>query len=66
MTVSAQCERTGSGSPGRQGCLVPAQHPCEEVKGQLRENVRVDLMMVRGGGVSGYWKSQEFPTDSFN
>ena len=27
-----QCEHTGSGSPGCQGCLDAAQHPCEDVK----------------------------------
>lgn len=48
-TMRAQCERTGLGSPGRQVCLPPARHPCEEVKGQLRVKVRMDLMMVRGG-----------------
>lgn len=44
-----QCKRTGQGSRGRHVCLVAAQHPCEEVKGQFGKDLRIALMAVRGG-----------------
>lgn len=44
--MRAMCKPTGLRSPGCLGRLEPARHLCEEVKGQLREKVRIDLIMV--------------------
>ena len=54
--LCTQCEPTGLGSPGCHVHLVTVQHPCEEARGQLREKIRTDLMMVRGGCVHRHWK----------
>lgn len=48
-----QRQRTGWGSPERRVCPVPAQHPCEEVKGHFGGSIR----MESHGGARRDWKS---------